>query len=255
MEANKKTQVTFESYRDFKGYVINLDRERYRYEETRRRLTQAGFTNVHRWEATDYKKEDVNSEMRRMGVGHLERFCNDAELAVALSHMRALAHFLSGKEDYCIIFEDDVILHPEFKKLADFSDIHYGDFDMLSFGGVFVGHDKSTLQCKDLQELKKIQDKETHVDDVVFWQAHAYMVSRAFAYAALGRYREWTNSEEYHHPQWDEYFSRAPWFRTKLAANQTSSEMSKYRLHSIHPAKICGIIFQDNNNTSTIQNY
>jgi GR25 family glycosyltransferase involved in LPS biosynthesis len=255
MEAKEKTQVTFESYRDFKSYVINLDREQHRYEETRRRLTQAGFTNVHRWEATDYKKEDVNAEMRRMGVGHLERFCNDAELAVALSHLKVLANFLSGREEYCLIFEDDVIAHPNFRNLASFEDIQYGEFDMLAFGGVFVGHDKITLECKNLQELKSRQNKSSHVDDAVFWQAHAYMVTREFAYKAISNYSAWTNTEEYHHPQWDEYFSRAPWFRTKLIADQTSTENHKYRLHTIHPTKICGILFQDASNTSTIQNY
>lgn len=251
---NKKP-VTFDSYKNFKGYVINLERENARYDKTQQRLTQLGFSNIHRWEATDFKKEDVNAEVRRLGAGHLERFCNDAEIAVLLSHMKALANFISGREEYCLIFEDDVIAHPEFNRLADFHDIYYGDFDLLSFGGIFVGYDKATLQCKDLTQVKKLQKKDTHVDNVVFWQAHAYMASRQFAYSALNRYREWTNTDEYHFPQWDEYFSRAPWFRTKLIANQTSSELSKYRLHTVHPSKICGILFQDNDNTSTIQNY
>lgn len=255
MSLADKKPVTFDSYKDFRGYVINLDRERSRYDKTQQRLAQLGFSNIQRWEATDYKKADVVSEIRQLGVRHLERFCNDAEIAVLLSHMKALTHFITSKEDYCLIFEDDIIAHPEFNQLADFNDIYYEDFDLLSFGGIFVGYDKFTLQYKDLKDVKKIQKKETHVDDVVFWQAHAYMASKEFANITLAKYKEWTASNEHRFPQWDEYFSRAPWYRTKLIANQTNLELSKYRLHTIHPTKICGILFQDNDNTSTIQNY
>lgn len=112
--------VTFDSYKDIKGYVINLDRERWRYDIARKELTDLGFTNIHRWEATDYHTEDVVSEMRLLGATRLDRFYNCAEMACLLSHFRAIYAFLISKEPYCMIFEDDVVAVPEFKSLQDY---------------------------------------------------------------------------------------------------------------------------------------
>jgi len=250
-----KNCVTFNSYKDFQSYIINLDREYLRYLQTKARLMELGFTKLSRWEATDYKKEDVNTEIKRMGVEHLERFCNDAEIACALSHIKVMAHFLSSKEEYCLVFEDDIIAHPNFKNLSSFEDIKYGEFDVLMLGGIFVDYVKDGIRYLSLAETLDLQNKQTHVDNVKFWQTHAYIASREFAYKLISRYREWTNTEEYKHPQLDRYISEAPWFRTKLISDQTSEEIGKYRMSSGYSDKICGILFQDNNNVSTIQTY
>lgn len=85
--------VTFDSYKDIKGYVINLARERWRYDIARKELTDLGFTNIHRWEATDYNTEDVVSEMGLLGATRLDRFYNCAEMACLLSHFRAMYSF------------------------------------------------------------------------------------------------------------------------------------------------------------------
>jgi hypothetical protein len=189
-----------------------------------------------------------------MGVGHLERFCNDAEIACILSHVKVLSHFLASKEEYCLVFEDDLLAHPNFKNLSSFYDIRYGEFDVLMFGGVFVDYDKNGAKSFGLTELKKIQNKDTHVDNARFWQTHAYLASREFAYNLIGRYREWTNTEQYRYPQLDNYISGAPWFRTKLISDQTSTEVSRYRMSGEFSDKICGILFQDNGLVSNIQN-
>ena len=130
--------VTFESYRDLKGYVINLNRERWRYDFARKELTGLGFTNIHRWEATDYHTEDVVTEMRTLGASRLDRFYNCAEMSCLLSHFRAIHDFLTGTDPHCLIFEDDVVAVPDFKDKRDFHDIQWGDFDLLSFGGPFA---------------------------------------------------------------------------------------------------------------------
>lgn len=138
---SNKTPVTFDSYKDFKGYVINLNRETWRYEEVYRKLTSVGFTNIERVSAVDYKETDVNAEIRLMGAQRLERFVSDAEIAVTLSHFRAMQLFLSSGDPYCFIFEDDVTPIAKFRDHADFNDIYYGDFDLLCFGGAYAGRD------------------------------------------------------------------------------------------------------------------
>ena len=251
----ENNSVTFESYRHLPGYIINLDKDRLRYWETRTRLVTLGFTNIHRREAVDFRKEDVNREIRRMGVGHLERFHNDAEIACALSHIKVMNHFLASKEEYCLVFEDDLIAHPNFKNLSSFDDINYGEFDVLMFGGVFVSYTKNEEKIFNLTELKKAQNKQTHVDNANFWQTHAYLASREFAYKVVSRYRDWTGTEEYRYPQLDNYISGAPWFKTKLICDQSSAEKHRYRLHNEFAHNLCGILFQDNNLPSNIQSY
>lgn len=255
--------VTFDSYRDFKGYVINLDREHWRYAASRKNLTTLGFSNIIRWKATDYREEDVNTEIRSMGAQRLERFINDAEIALVLSHCRIWAHFLSGNDPYCLVFEDDVVGIPEFGKFADFADLKYGDFDILSFGGIFLDLTdmQGTRSFTDLTTVKKIQGSASYISGVSFWQSHAYMLSREGAYKALLNYSSWMSLDEYRQPQVDNYISNFRGLKVMLAANQDVGDSKGYSLanHTHHiygdlSNRVCGILLQEKAFRSTIQN-
>lgn len=255
--------VTFDSYRDVKGYVINLDRTRWRYNETRRKLTNLGFTNISRWEATDYKLENVVSELRILGATRLERFVNDAEIALVLSHYRIWANFLAGSDPYCLVFEDDVVGVKNFNELANFKAVKYGDFDILCFGGVYldltdVDGNRSHM---DIGKAKELQGDGSCLKDVSFWHSHAYMISREGAYKALYGYPAWMSSDKYRQPQVDNYISNYRELKTLLAANRDIPDIHKYGLTDRrHPTygwladRVCGILLQERDYQSTIQN-
>lgn len=254
--------VTFKSYRDFRGYVINLSREEWKYVEARRKLTSLGFSNIVRWEATDYKKEDVNAEIRRMGATRLERFVNDAEIALVLSHCRIWANFLASSEQYCLVFEDDVIGVENFEDLADFNDLSYGDFDILCFGGIYLdmpsvyGH----RNYVSLSQAKERCGNKSYIKEASFWQSHAYLISRKGAYKALFNYPAWASLEEFRQPQIDNYIANFKGLDVVLASNQQIGNVYRYNLHEKDvwnygplAERFCGILLQESGYQSSIQ--
>ena len=252
--------VTFESYKDFKAYVVNLDRESWRYDVAYQELTSLGFTNVSRWAATDYKKEDVVAEMRALGSTRLDRFYNCAEMSCLLSHFRILNHFLSGTDPYCLVFEDDVVAIPEFKEQSSFSDIHYGEFDLLSFGGPYAGPDYAswkpdstmwnTSNWAPLLEAEK--RGASHVSDCCFWQSHAYLISRKGAYRLLQDYPAWGSSSEYRIPFMDVYMSSNRNIKNKLICYRKMRNLEQYSIGDKYGDRFCGIMFQRADFKSTI---
>lgn len=256
-QAIKENAVTFDSYKDFKGYVINLDREYWRYIEARKKLCGAGFTNLSRLSAVDYKEKDVSLELRRLGAKHLERYNNDAEIACTLSHFKVMYDFLAGKEEYCLVFEDDALPVPDFKKHADFNDVTYGDFDLLSFGGIYIGPTDAAnpiWTSENVAILKAVhENKSTCVDNVVFLGSHAYMLSRKGAYQLLQEYKQWLSSEEYRYPQLDRYISGLRAIKNKLAVH-TPANLQDYSLGEYFGDFFRGIIFQRKDFPSLIRN-
>lgn len=259
IEADRPT-VTFDSYRDFKGYVINLDRERWRYDESRKDLTRLGFTNIVRWRATDFRDEDVEAEIRALGTTRLDRFYNCAEMACVLSHLRVMHDFLASNEPYCFIFEDDVVPIPAFKKMADFPDIKYGDFDLLCFGGAYAGPDyaswKPGTPAWNTSNLIPLHEAEktgsTHVNNCCFWMAHAYMLSRKGAHNLVRDYAAWSSSVEYRIPFIDVYLSSHKGIRNKLLINRDIPDIEQYTSGYKFGDRFCGIMFQRANYKSTI---
>lgn len=261
-EAETNNTITFESYRDFPGYVINLDRESWRYKEARQKLTALGFSNIAKWRATDYREEDVNREIVKLGATKLERFVNDAEIALVLSHYRVWSHFLAGNAPFCLVFEDDVVAVPDFKKYADFKDLSYDDVELLSFGGIFLDITDNNEQPSriSLDEAKQQQGNKSYLKNCSFWQSHAYLLSRAGAYRAIAGYPAWLSSAEYKYPQVDNYISSSRKIKSCLIANREVGDPRAYSLSKIiHPEygelhqRVCGIFLQEQSYKSTIQ--
>jgi GR25 family glycosyltransferase involved in LPS biosynthesis len=256
--------VTFDSYKNFKAYVINLDRERWRFGQAYSNLSYAGFTNIIRWKAADYKELDVNEEFRHMGATRLERFHNDGEVACALSHYRIWADFLSGNDPYCLVFEDDVVAGSNFEQISSFPDLRYDDFDLLSLGGILLDtiEPDGSFKVANLEDVKKAQGECTYISKVTACQSHAYLISRKGAYAALHGYRDCLTSDSWEAPTLDHYLYQHKKLNTVYAGNWNIPELNKYRLVDKHlgrygfvAPRMFGILYQDGDNKSTIQNY
>jgi hypothetical protein len=252
--------ITFDSYRDIKAYVINLDREISRYDLTRRELINVGFSNIQRWPATDYKKEDVVTELRLLGSTRLDRFYNCAEMSCLLSHFRVMHNFLIGSDPYCLIFEDDAIPVPEFKDVADFSDIKYGEVDLLSFGGAYAAPNIdswkpgtemwNTTNWDIVREAEK--NGSTHVSDCCFWMSHAYLLSRKGAYKLLQDYAAWGSSSVYRIPFIDVYMSSNRNLKNKFSIYRKMKNPQQYATGDRFGDRFCGIIHQRADFKSTI---
>ena len=82
-------------------YVINLARRPDRWEE----ITDHLKSDLTRIEAIDYLNAELNSH----------NLCSDAAAACWLSHQLAWNTMISSGDEYCLILEDDAVIHHAFK--------------------------------------------------------------------------------------------------------------------------------------------
>lgn len=242
LQANLK----FDEYRDFKAYVINLDREPLRYARTRQNLISAGFTNILRLPAVDYTYTDVFAEVDRLGFRYSERFNNTKEAARLLSHFRAMHIFLASNDEYCFVFEDDIKFTASFSESSTFDDIAYADIDVLSFGTVFSGENFYSDKLIDTSPLDRARKEgRSYVEGFRFKQAHAYLISRRAAYKLTQNYAEWANLKEYKCPSIASYLSDNNFIRAKLLANRPDPNLINHDNSKKYTGSLSGLVFQE----------
>lgn len=157
------------------SFVINLERRPDRWEHAREEIENAGFTNIIRWNAVDYKNKEQCAEAYRL-IGEPPRhpsFNNDFEdypgtWGVFLSQTTLWQKIVDENIPYACIFEDDVLFHSKWKELAPtFFQNTARDYDILFMG--------SQLEFK----------SEYHIDKGPVFCLHAYIVTCEGAKALL----------------------------------------------------------------------
>lgn len=120
------------------AYVINLDRCPKRWETTAARLREAGFTDIRRVRAVDAAADDLGAEWVAHGSpqfnAHDVEFCNTykGKQGCFLSHAKVLK---DASDPFFLVFEDDVLFHPQFAALApQYWNATPKDFDLLYLG-------------------------------------------------------------------------------------------------------------------------
>jgi len=136
---------TWKGFLEAPVFVISLARCEDRWETTRGRLADAGFMDVHRWDAVDASgdcgTEALTSGWLRHGTPKMD--FSDQEFCISyrgkqgcmLSHLDLMAHAISERIPYFIVMEDDVLFHPQWPALAPaFYDATPKDYDLLYMG-------------------------------------------------------------------------------------------------------------------------
>ncbi|MEI9864980.1 MAG: glycosyltransferase family 25 protein [Limisphaerales bacterium] len=93
-------------------YVINLDRHSLRWDRLKELLQGLDFQRI---AAVDGKTID-GPELRDRSIPLCHEALSRYERACVLSHRAAWLEFLAGKDPYCCILEDDVIISPDFTR-------------------------------------------------------------------------------------------------------------------------------------------
>lgn len=124
------------------AYVINLKRRPDRWQQAEEEMKQAGFTNIIRWDAIDYKDTE-QCEMAHASLGKPPRhptFNNDfndypGTWGVFLSQTTLWKKIVDEQIPYACIFEDDILFHSKWNELAPvFFRNTEADYDMLFLG-------------------------------------------------------------------------------------------------------------------------
>ena len=102
------------------AFIINLDR-RYaeRYDKCLERVRAAGFTDIRRWQAVDATTENLDTHWEQHGSPTLNS--SDEEFYTSykgkqgcfLSHAHLLKYALGAGIKQFVVFEDDVMFHPD----------------------------------------------------------------------------------------------------------------------------------------------
>ena len=104
-------------------YIINMDACVDRYRITEERVRAAGYTDVRRFVAVDHRDCDLKTEWAKFGSPPFNP--NDKEFVTypgkqccELSWLGVLKTLIDEKIEWATIFEDDVLFHKDWDKLA-----------------------------------------------------------------------------------------------------------------------------------------
>lgn len=108
-------------------FVINMDKSPDRLKLTTTRLTEAGFTNIHRFQAVDASKLDMLlTEWVKHGNRDRINYQRDPDFrkyigkqGCYLSHANIWKHMIDHNIPYAFVVEDDILFHPLWNKLAE----------------------------------------------------------------------------------------------------------------------------------------
>lgn len=136
--------VTFKDLLDAPCRVINLDRNPERWGIGEKRIIEAGFTNIQRVSAVDAKDSSQLAQAWNV-LGNPSFASWDREFVsyvgkqgCFLSHFQIWKEILDHKIPYMVVFEDDVMFHPQWKDLAPlYFENTPKDFDILYLGAQF----------------------------------------------------------------------------------------------------------------------
>ena len=139
----------------------------------------------------DYQVEDcVNgkaytektlTKMVKSGIVSKNADLTPIEVAICLSHFNCWQRFLAGCGDYCLVLEDDVKVHKDFKKRI--MDILKGLEDQGKKFGPLIIHPGNWMSTKTVQKkVTKIKDIQINRETVNHNPSgSAYILTRKFA--------------------------------------------------------------------------
>jgi len=128
-----------------KTFIINVDKDVERYNICSERVSAAGFTNVERWKAIDGEDDKFEITVADEWAAHGSPKFNENDAvflnerrkqAKTLSHLNLLKHIIDNNIEWATIFEDDVLFHKDWHKLAE----QYFGATPQSYGICYIGN-------------------------------------------------------------------------------------------------------------------
>ena len=223
-------------------YIVNLDRNKDRYSFSYNNVINAGFNNVKRFKGTDAKCDDLDKAWKDHGNPKFNK--NDINFnekkghqGCMLSHLYIWKDIIENKIPYCVVFEDDVRFHSEWKNIIhQYVEHTPTDFDILYIG--------SQIEIRN----------EYPITVVPVYCTHAYIITFNGAqklYSLLLNNKEGVFTIDrmiiemmYNKPQFKWYV----WNATMIPDNYKKNKPSIEKRNG-------GLVFQDDSFESDVSNY
>jgi GR25 family glycosyltransferase involved in LPS biosynthesis len=123
-----------------------------------------------------------DKELKNNASSFYSRFGPKSSIAIAMSHIKVWKRFLNSQDDYCIIFEDDVVFEPRFREKLDKSLVNTPkDFDILYLGcfGCQSDNNCMTVPMSFIFNLKNTVKINKYIKQPkVALALHAYIITR-----------------------------------------------------------------------------
>lgn len=117
------------------AFLITVDSTR--YEVCHKRITRAGYQDIHKFEGVDRESRAALEEnwAKHPFPPHREIF-GQHPAAVLLAHLNLWKHIIDNNIPYCTIFEDDTLFHSQWEELAP----RYYQHTPKHADMIFMGH-------------------------------------------------------------------------------------------------------------------
>jgi GR25 family glycosyltransferase involved in LPS biosynthesis len=166
--------LTWQDLLSIPVFVVNLDRKPERWAAAQTRIAERGFKRMQRWRAADGVQDDLDAALQRHaapGSGPLKKSPHDREFhtypgkcGCLVSHMNIWRHIQDVQLPVAVVFEDDVLFHPEFDRLAPF----YYEATPKRYDILYLGAQLDAPSAH-------------HIDRVPVFCTHAYVITLAGA--------------------------------------------------------------------------
>lgn len=135
---------TWEELMKGPAYIINMDRDKDRFDTSYKRVSDAGFTNILRWRAIDAKNDDVKAAWEIHGSPRFDKtdgkfldiVGHPYKQGTLLSHLALWKHMIESNIDWAVVFEDDLVFHKDWHQLA----MQYFNATPKDYGLCYMGH-------------------------------------------------------------------------------------------------------------------
>jgi GR25 family glycosyltransferase involved in LPS biosynthesis len=164
---------SFDDIMNTKSYIIALKRYRERWTYTQKKLKDVGFKSVEIFDGIDGYTYDTSSIINNLNLsGHIHEALHKSPggLGCTLSHLLLWKSIIDDNLSYLLIFEDDVLPHPDIKTLGPiwWKDCPK-DADMILLGNQMNPADK------------QLYDPENRVVKSPAYCLHAYIMTNSGA--------------------------------------------------------------------------
>tara|TARA_B100001094_G_scaffold330833_1_gene397136 strand:+ start:1399 stop:2274 length:876 start_codon:yes stop_codon:yes gene_type:complete len=149
---------------EFKTYVINLDRNKDRWELQSKILSNV---NIKSERFSGYTFKDINKAELLNKFGLYYHLCSESMIGCAYSHLKVLENFLETNEKVCLILEDDA--YPKFTNVKELNIILKNIYDNI------------LIEPWDIYSLHSdgfINDKIYNYNNLLTMSCAAYFITR-----------------------------------------------------------------------------
>lgn len=120
------------------------------------KLKEAGYKNIQMFRGINGKNEDeVQQAKQKIGINKFDRYCGNSNIGCNLSMLSVFKTMIEKNIMIASIFEDDVLFHPEWDKLAPMFYAHTPKkFDIIYMGN-------QVEQCYNVNNIPAVHHKST----------------------------------------------------------------------------------------------